>query len=155
MWTIIIVLIATGLLMVLLEILVIPGGGFAGILGFALMAVGVFLTFSREGTQAGLFVMGGTIVLNVSALVLALRSKTWDRAMLKKEVDGRVNTIDGDLIKPGDQGVTVSRCAPIGKAMIHDEFYEVHARSAFIDENTEIEVIRIEGNKIFIKQKNH
>ncbi len=151
MWTIIIALIVVGLLMVLLEILVIPGMGVAGIFGFALMVVAVFLSYSRIGTNEGHIVLVGTIALNLVFLVLALRSNTWNRFMLKKNVDSRVNIFDESGIKAGDTGTTVSRCAPSGKALINNEFYEVHARSEFIDEDQLVEVIKVEHNKIFVK----
>ncbi|MDD3636779.1 MAG: hypothetical protein RBR84_05440 [Bacteroidales bacterium] len=151
MWTIIIVLVLVGLLMVLLEILVIPGMGVAGVLGFLLMAVAVFLSYSRIGTTAGHYVLAGTIAVNLLFLVLALRANTWNRLMLKKNVDSRVNVFDQSGIKPGDTGTTISRCTPSGKALINNEFYEVHARSEFIDEDQPIEVIKVEFNKIFVK----
>ncbi len=153
MWTVILTLIGVGLLIVLLEILVIPGGGVAGVIGFGLMVTGVYLAFERMGTTQGLFVLSGTVVLNIAALVLALRSKTWDRAMLKTNIDGRVNTIEDGAVKVGDVGKTVSRCAPSGKALINHMHYEVHAGTEFINENEEIIVVRLEGNKIIIKQK--
>lgn len=140
--------------MVLLEILVIPGGGVAGIVGFVLMAAGVWFAFTRQGIQAGLFTLGGTILVNVAALTLVLRSRTWDRAMLKSKIDSKVNVIDLESVKPGDVGVTISRCAPSGKALINGEIHEVHTRSEFLDEQTQIEVIKIEGYKIYIKSKN-
>ena len=153
MWTVIFILIGIGLIVVLLEILVIPGGGLAGVLGFALMAIGVFLTYSREGTTAGHLVLAGTLVVNIGTLILALRSKTWDRAMLKTNIDSRVNTIEDNELNIGDIGKTISRCTPMGKALINDRFYEVTSYSEFIDEETEIEVIKIEKSKIFIKLK--
>ncbi len=153
MWTIIFTLIGIGLLIVLLEILVIPGGGVAGVIGLALMVSGVYLAFEREGTTAGMIVLSGTVVLNIVALVLALRSKTWDRAMLHTNLEGRVNVVEAGAVRAGDEGTTISRCAPLGKAFINNEFYEVDARTEFIDENKTIEVIRVEGNKIIIKLK--
>lgn len=154
MWTVILVLIATGLLMVLLEILVIPGGGLAGIVGFVLMASGVWFAFTREGNEAGLYTLAGTILVNIAALTLALRSKTWDKAMLKSNIDSKVNVVDHEQVKPGNTGVTISRCAPSGKAVINGEIHEVHTRSEFLDENTPIEVLKVEGYKIYIKSKN-
>ncbi|MDA3943926.1 MAG: hypothetical protein PF694_10360 [Bacteroidetes bacterium] len=155
MWTIILALIFVGLLMVLLEILVIPGGGVAGILGFALMVVAVFLGYSRFGTPEGHYILAGTLLLNIAFLVLALRSKTWDRLMLVKNVDSRVNLVDDKDLHVGDKGVTISRCTPSGKALINNKFFEVHARSEFIDEEQAIEVIKIERNKIFVKTLNN
>lgn len=154
MWTVIIALIGVGLLMVLLEILVIPGGGFAGIIGFAIMAAAIFLGYSRLGVPQAHYLLVGTILLNIVILAFALRSKTWTRLMLTKNVESRVNVIDEAIVQPGDTGITISRCVPSGKALINNEFYEVHTRSEFIDEDQEIEVIKIESNKIFIKSLN-
>ncbi|MCK9449090.1 MAG: nodulation efficiency protein D (NfeD) [Bacteroidales bacterium] len=153
MWTIIFVLIGVGLAMVLLEIFVIPGGGLAGIIGFGLMVLAVYLAFQYHGTTAGFYTLGAILLINLIALALVLRPKTWDKAMLKTNIDARVNIIDTEKVKVGDQGITISRCTPVGKALIHDEFYEVHARSEFIEEDQPIEVIKIEDNKIFIKLK--
>lgn len=153
MWTVIFTLIGIGLLIVLLEILVIPGGGVAGVIGFGLMVAGVYLAFDRQGTTPGMLVLAGTVVLNIAALVLALRSKTWDRAMLKTNLDGRVNVVELGAVQSGDTGITISRCAPLGKALINNDFYEVDARTEFIDENETIEVIKVDGNKIIVKLK--
>ncbi len=152
MWTIIIVLILVGLLMMILEITVIPGAGFAGIIGFALMAIAIWLSYSREGIMAGNITLGATLVINVVGLVLALRSKTWKNAMLKTVNSGKVNTIKEGNLKVGDVGTTISRCAPMGKADFNNTYYEVSTLSEFIDQNKKIEIIRITGNKIFIKK---
>ncbi len=155
MWTIIIVLILVGLLMMILEITVIPGAGFAGIIGFALMAIAIWLSYSREGIMAGNITLGATLVINVVGLVLALRSKTWKNAMLKTVNSGKVNTIKEGNLKIGDVGTTISRCAPMGKADFNNTYYEVSTLSEFIDQNKKIEIIRITGNKIFIKKINN
>ena len=153
MWTVIVALIAIGLLMVVIEILVIPGGGLAGILGFVLMVAGVWLSYSRMGLTAGHITISSTLLLNLVVLIYALRSKTWEKAMLKRNIDSRVNIIDEAELRVGDTGKTVSRCSPSGKALINGKFFEVHARSEFIDEDVDIEVIKVEKNKIFIKSK--
>jgi membrane-bound ClpP family serine protease len=72
--------------------------------------------------------------------------------MLNTVIDGKVKTIDPNLLKVGDKGKTISRCAPMGKAVFDNRFYEVSAYSDFIDQEKEIEVMKISGNKIFIKQ---
>ncbi len=141
--------------MMILEITVIPGAGFAGIIGFALMAIAIWLSYSREGIMAGNITLGATLVINVVGLVLALRSKTWKNAMLKTVNSGKVNTIKEGNLKVGDVGTTISRCAPMGKADFNNTYYEVSTLSEFIDQNKKIEIIRITGNKIFIKKINN
>jgi len=152
MWTVIIVLILIGLLMMILEILVIPGSGFAGILGFILMAAGVWLAYTRQGVTAGHITLASTIAVNLVGLILTLRSKTWKRATLKAVNSGKVNEIDEGKLTVGEKGITISRCAPMGKAMFNNVYYEVNTLSEFIDENEKVEIIRISGNKIFIKK---
>ena len=73
--------------------------------------------------------------------------------MLKSEIDSKVNVIDMEKIKVGDTGKTVSRLVPAGKAIINGDFYEVRTTGEFLDQDTEIEIEKIEANKIFIKPK--
>ncbi len=145
-------LILIGLLLLVLEILVIPGAGVVGLVGFGLMVAGVWLSYTSIGTTTGNVVLLSTIGLNIAGVVLAIRSKTWNKAMLNTENTGRVNLIDSEKIKVGDQGITVSRCAPMGKVLINGEYIEVSALSEFIDQNTKVEIIKIQGNKVYIKQ---
>ncbi len=152
MWTIIIILILVGILMLLIEILVIPGSGVAGIIGFGLKVAGIWIAYTNEGVREGHITVGITLGVSIVGLVLALRSKTWDKAMLHTKIDGKVNTINPELLNVGDIGKTISRCAPMGKAVFNNKFYEVSAYSNFIDQEVEIEVMKINGNKIFIKQ---
>jgi membrane-bound ClpP family serine protease len=152
MWTVIIILILVGILMLLLEILVIPGSGVAGIIGFGLMVAGIWLAYSAEGSRAGHITVAVTLGSSLIGLLVALRSRTWKKAMLSTEIDGKVRTIDPEKLSVGDKGTTISRCAPMGKALFKDTFYEVSAYSDFIDENKEIEIMKISGNKIFVKQ---
>jgi len=150
--TIIILLISLGLVFILLEILVVPGTAVLGIIGMGLMAVGVWNTYDNFGTKAGHYTLIGVALFSVISLYYALKSNTWKKFMLNAKVKGKVNTFDDNTIVIGDTGVTVSRLAPMGKASINDGYCEVQALADFIDENTEITVVNVEGNKIFVKQ---
>jgi len=152
-WLLIATFIVIGLLFLVLEILVIPGVGIAGVIGFILIAVGVWQAYAGHGMVAGHLTLGGTVVLSVLTLVFSIRSKTWKRIALSTSIDSKVNVIDKDKIRPGDIGRTVSRLAPMGKAMINGELYEVSTNGDFIDQQTEIEVVNIEYNKIIVKRK--
>ncbi len=141
--------------MMILEIIVIPGAGFAGIIGFILMAAGIWLAYSKVGIMAGNITLASTLAINVLGLILTLRSKTWKRAKLKTVNSGKVNEIDLNKIKIGEIGTTISRCAPMGKANFNNIYYEVSTLSEFINENQKVEIIRISGNKIYIKTINN
>ncbi|RLD42044.1 MAG: hypothetical protein DRI89_08225, partial [Bacteroidetes bacterium] len=136
MWSVIIILILVGLALLVLEILVVPGTGVAGIIGFAVMATGIWMAYTRQGAQAGHITLLVTLGINIIGLVLALRSKTWKKAMLKTEITSKVNTIDSAGLKVGDRGTTIGRCAPMGKANFNDKFFEVSAMEEFVDPET-------------------
>lgn len=148
----IITLILIGLLFLILEILVFPGQAVAGIIGLALLITGIWQTYIILGTTAGHWVLGGSLFVSVMLIIIALRSKTWNRIMLNDDIAGRVNIIDANLVKPGDTGKAISRLNPAGKAIIHDEYYEVHTKGEFIDQGTEIVVTKTSFNKIYVKK---
>jgi membrane-bound ClpP family serine protease len=152
-WLLIATFIILGLLFLVLEILVIPGVGVAGVIGFILIAVGVWQTYAVYGMLAGHLVLAGTFLLTVLTLVLSLRGRTWKRLMLSTNIDGKVNIVDETKVKAGDSGKTVSRLAPMGKAMINGEFFEVSTNGDFIDQQTEITVEKVDHSKIYVKRK--
>jgi membrane-bound ClpP family serine protease len=98
-------------------------------------------------------VLSGTIFFTILTIYLALKSKTWNRIMLKTEISGKVNEIDSTKVQAGDSGISVSRLTPGGKALINDEYYEVHTNGEFIDQESEIVVTHLADNKIFVKRK--
>lgn len=150
-WTLIIVLIIIGLLFLLLEILVIPGTTFVGAIGIISMVIGIWQAYEVYGATAGHLTLLATLLFSAFGVYYSLRGNTWKKAMLSSSIDSQVNTLNIEEIAPGMKGKTVSRLAPMGKAIFNDKYYEVQSASGFIDENTEIEIIRIENNKIFIK----
>jgi membrane-bound ClpP family serine protease len=152
-WLLIATFIIIGLIFLALEILVIPGVGIAGVIGFVLIVVGIWQTYAGHGMVAGHLVLAGTFILTIITLVLSLRSKTWRKLALSTAIDSKVNVIDHELIKTGDTGKTISRLAPMGKALINGEFYEVSTNGDFIDQQTDIVVEKIEFNKIIVKRK--
>ncbi len=152
-WLLVSVLILIGLIFLVLEILVIPGAGFAGVVGFILIAVGVWQTYQHYGTPAGHFVLAGTFLLTLLTLIVTLRSRTWKRMMLTSQIKSKVNVIDPEKVKAGDTGVTISRLVPGGKAIIKGEFYEVRTQGDFIDPQTDVVVEWVDHNKIYVKRK--
>jgi len=147
----VIVLIVVGILLLLLEVLVIPGTGFAGIAGFASVVAGIWIAYVDLGTSTGNIVLVVTIFVNVLAIWLGIRSKTWKRAALTSTIDGKVNGISDLNLNVGDIGTTISRCAPMGKAEFEGHFVEVDSRGDFVDQGTQVEIVKIDNSKIYIK----
>ena len=152
-WLVVVTLIVIGLAFLILEILVIPGTGVAGIIGFILIGIGVWQAYVYYGTYTGHWVLAGTIVGTIAILAYSLRAKTWRRVMLKTRIGSKVNLINEAQLNAGDPGKSVSRLVPTGKAIFNNEFYEVRTMGEFLDPGIEIEIEKIEDHKIFVKQK--
>jgi len=149
-WSIIIPIIIFGLLFVMLEIFVLPGF-ISGIIGGLLVVFGVYQSFLVYGATAGFITLLATIFLFIIAMVMFFKSGTWKKVALSDSIDSKVNTISDEL-KPGDKGTSISRLAPMGKAFINNEYFEVTTNGEFVDENQTIIVIKIEGNRIYVKK---
>jgi len=150
-WFLIITLIVIGLLFIVLEVLALPGG-VAGIVGGALVVVGIVLTYQNYEAMYGHLVLAGTLVFSIIMVVVFIRSKTWKRFTLSNELKGGVKMDDENMVFVGDKGKTISRLAPMGKVEINDRFYEVYTHGEFIDQNVQIEVSKIKENRIYVKQ---
>ncbi|MDY0217029.1 MAG: NfeD family protein [Bacteroidales bacterium] len=152
-WGAIVFLIAIGIITILLEILVIPGVGIFGIVGFVSVVFGIIQAYTVYGTMAGNITLIVSAFIMVLLFVMSLRSNTWKRLMLNDSIDSKVNTIDEALVKVGSEGISISRLAPSGTARIEGELYEVHTLGEFVDENTELIVVKVNRNKIIVKTK--
>ncbi len=152
-WVIVLSLIVVGIVFLLLEILVVPGTTLVGLLGLAMLIAGVVISFNHYGTQVGVMTLIGALILSLVSIAVALKSNTWKKAMLGSELDGRVNVVDVEKVTSGDEGVTVTRLNPMGKALIRDDYYEVSSKDNLIGENTPIVVVKVDGNKIIVKPK--
>ena len=58
---------------------------------------------------------------------------------------------DENALQVGDCGKTMTRLAPMGTAMIGNVRYEVTSLEGIIDPGTDVEVVLMEDNKIYVK----
>ena len=153
---IIIFLIILGILLFLVEFLIVPGITIAGIGGAISIIIGVVLAFYYEGPTTGLIVLISTAVLIGLSAVFMLKAGTWKKLMLNKAIDSKVDFVrmDEGRIKIGDKGKTITRLNPMGKVMVGNDYYEAKAMDKLIDQNTEVEIVKIESNKIIVKPLN-
>ena len=142
-------LIIIGLLLVFAEILIIPGVGVAGILGIASMAGSCVYAFMEMSQSAGIVVTAVNAVLLVLITIWVLRAKTWQRLALQTNIDSKAIVPEADVV-PGSVGVTVTRLAPMGTARFGDLRLEVTAREGMIDPGVEVEVVEVDGIKVYV-----
>ncbi|MCB9261145.1 MAG: hypothetical protein H6607_02060 [Flavobacteriales bacterium] len=149
--SIIIFLIAVGLLLLLVEILVTPGV-MLGIVGLGFIAYGVYSTYQVYGNSVGsitLFVVG---LITIGSVLFALKSGVWSRMASKEKIEARALEDMTLLAKVGDTGKSLSMIRPMGTALLNGKKIEVSSLGEVIDSGAELEVLRVEQNKIFVKQ---
>ena len=152
----IIFLIFLGLLLFIIEFVFIPGVTIAGIGGAVCLITGIVFAFISFGTVTGLTVLGATLAVMVVTTYFMLKAETWKKFMLKTSLDSKVDTVGAGegKVKPGDRGVTVTRLVPGGKVLVSGEYFEAKSVDILIDPKQEIEVIRIDDNKLIVKPIN-
>ena len=148
---IIILLIVLGVVLLLLEFFVIPGITVAAIGGIVMIGGGIYLSYHHYGTQMGHITSLVTAVFCILVLVLALKSKTWNRIMLSTNIEAKVEKEEADHVQPGDQGVCVSRLAPMGKIKVNSEIMEAKSIGVYIEEKTQVEVVGVVDKIVIVK----
>ncbi len=148
----VIAVIILGVLLVVLEILVVPGTTVIGIIGGLLMGTGVVLAYTtQENAVIGHYTLAATSVATAILLYWSYRVLKSKKFSLYDVVDGQVNVLDDGLIAVGDQGITLGYLRPGGTAQIKGHRLEVFSQGDMISAETRIEIIKIEGYKIIVK----
>lgn len=151
---IIISLVILGILLLIAELLLVPGVGIAGITGFVSLAASCCYAFVKLGPDAGWITVAVVLVLIVIFTIVALRAKTWKRFELKTEIEEKTNTAVNS-IKVGDTGKARTRLAPMGTAVIAGLNVEVKTEdNSLVSPGEELVVVAIEDNRILVRTTN-
>lgn len=148
------VLLGAGVILIALEI-VVPGG-ILGAVGFVSLIAGFF--FFLGGGWDAFCIVGGTVA--VLAVICALlfwflpSSSSWNPFVLRdKQKNSEGYTGAGDYSAYlGKRGKVVAPLRPAGTAVIDGERVDVVSFGDYIDKDSEIEVIKIEGSKLLVKK---
>ena len=141
---IIVFLMVAAILLILAEIFLLPGITLAGIGGVFAYTVGIWV---------------GHLTLSLSIITFGiifawlLRSRSFNKIALKTDIDSKLTSSRDLGIEPGDEGITLSRLAPIGKARIKGINVEAKSQDELIDENTPIVVIRVDSYNVIVRPK--
>jgi membrane-bound serine protease (ClpP class) len=176
-----IVFLLTGIVLLLIEFLVLPGFGIAGILGIIFLLGGLFgiLLPNDPGrlpwpgtpqdwsmlTDGLLGIALGFIGFLVAAAIVTRylpKLRFMNGLVLVPAVSGygveptrRIATSSREdaaiSVKVGAIGKVASRLRPAGKARFGDAVVDVVATGEFLDVGTEIEIIEIHGNRVVVR----
>jgi membrane-bound ClpP family serine protease len=150
----IIVLLALAIILLVIELLIIPGISFAGIGAFILFVIGISIAYTKLGSQSGNITLLASILLIVITIYFALKPNTWKRVALTSTIDSKAANIEElNTLKVGDIGIARTRLAPMGEIEVNGIVCEAQSIGEYINAGTEIEIIKTEQSKITIKPR--
>lgn len=144
-------LLVLGILLLLLEIIFVPGTTVVGIGGFILLAIGVYLAYTSVSVMAGHMSLASSVAVIFLALIVLLKGQTWKRVALEDRLEGKSLESMQEILNVGDRGKTISRLNPVGKALFGELIVEVSTTGDFVGEEVEIEITKVEQNRIRVK----
>lgn len=151
---VVISVIVLGILFMLIEIFLLPGISVAGIAGAIFLVGGIVYSYMFLGSTAGNITLAASAITLGVTFFWLLKSKSLQRISLNTNIDSKVDNSDLLKIAIGDTGIAISRLNPIGKVLVNN--IEAEGKSfdgEFIDEDTEIEVTKVDTYHVLVKRK--
>lgn len=157
-------LVASGFVLLVLEIFVIPGFGLAGVLGIVALLAGLSLSLIGGGATWGFvaIAMGRvmiSVLLALAASLLLLRflpRLPFGRQLILETGlaagEGYASAPDSDNQWLGKNGSAFSPLRPAGIAVIDGERVDVVSDGEFIDAGLPVIVTRVDGNRIVVRR---
>jgi len=157
-------LVAAGIILLGLEVFVIPGFGVAGALGIVALLAGLVFSLFGSGSSPQFILYAATrvsaallaaILLSLLLLRFVPRLPFGRSLVLRTELDlahGYESAPDSDHALLGKRGRTLSALRPAGIAEIDGERVDVVSLGDMIDAGIEIQVLRVDGNRVVVKR---
>lgn len=154
-WVTIVLLLVGGIILLVVEIIFVPGTTILGLIGGALMVFGVIIGYSKFGPQTGTIILVSSIVVGVAITIISFKSGVWKKFTLKDTNKSKFNENIKVKHLLGADGLTLSALRPYGKAEIYNSTYEVKTLGNYLPSGVKIKVINVdEDHKIFVQQIN-
>jgi membrane-bound ClpP family serine protease len=150
-WAIVISLVSFGLLLLVVEVIFIPGTTIVGVGGVVCILIAITLSFKYFGSEGGWMTLAGSMVASGGLFYLAFRTKAWNRFTITTSIDGRANEIETSKFILGMEGKAISALRPSGKGEFENHIVEVRTLGDYVDSGTPIRIIRILPNQVLVE----
>lgn len=147
----VILAILVGIILIIVEIIFVPGTTIVGIFGLIILGVGIYFTYDTYGKTIGHSVLVGSAVVTVILLVYSFKSGTWLWLANDQVIDSKVTQKNQEKLKIGDIGESVSALRPMGIGMINNSHFEIESQGNFIDPKSEIRILELKNNRIIVE----
>ena len=145
-------LIIAGLILFIIEVFLLPGVSIAGLVSAGCLLYANYYAFDTLGTIPGCITLAISAIGVIAITIWFMRSKTVDKLSLKKTIDYKPDPLKGLDLKPGDEGVALTRLALIGNAEFNGRIIEVRSSGEFIDQKSRIRVERILDGVVMVEK---
>jgi membrane-bound ClpP family serine protease len=139
-----------GIILFILEMFLIPGVTVAAVAGGVAVTTSIIYAYKMGSFVGTLTLVFGLVAMTVFIWLIA-RSRFLDRMSLKTTIEGKVDVFKELAIKEGDEGVTISRLAPMGKVKVNGLVVEAKTEGGFVDENTPVVVVKVFKTNILVR----
>ncbi len=151
-WAILLLILAIGIGLIVIEIIFVPGTTIVGVLGLICIIAGILYGFSTFGTPMGWGITVVTVIISTAIIIISLKSGVWKKFALSDIMDSKVNEHLPIAINPGEEGVALSALRPIGNAEFGNDKMEVTTLGELVDSGSKVKVTHIEGRVIYVEQ---
>ncbi|WP_156290718.1 NfeD family protein [Oceanobacillus salinisoli] len=144
-----------GLLLIIIDGEIVNDGTLATI-GLAVMLIAVAL--AAPSFTAGLYAVIGVILGAASSflfLKVFKKREMWTKLALKDPLTSEAgyNSLNEEYEKLLNQsGITITDLRPVGTILIDNKDYSAISNGQWIERNTEIKVIQVDGTKILVEK---
>lgn len=153
MWLVIALLIALGLILVIIEVVFIPGTTVVGIIGVILAVAGVIFGYTEFGSTVGFLILISTAVAMGLLLYYSFRSNSWDKFALKTSIDSKNNEGFLESFSVGEEGICLSTLRPIGKAEFNKRVVEVvSVDGGYVEAGARVQIKEVSAAGIIVVQ---
>lgn len=145
-------LIAAGMVALAVEIFIIPGFGAVGLIGIGALIAGMVSAWLEFGAFWGMVTIAATLAGASAMIIFLFRTKAVKRRLiLDTHLDPGGGTQSGDSTTLLEKtGIAVTSLRPAGIAIIGDIRVDVVSEGGYIEQDTEIKVVAIEGPRIIV-----
>jgi len=154
-----------GIMLIVIEIVVIPGFGVFGLSGIICVLAGLILTMikypltfpSLQLYRAFSIIMYAFLIASAGMFIFLKifpRTTIWKRLQLEtreNKADGFHSPSLSETISVGTIGISKSMLRPVGRALFGTTLFNVTTFGEFIPQGKKIKVVKIEGTSIIVE----
>lgn len=171
-WTLLILVV--GVILLGVELFVLPGFGFVGLLGGVLIAIGILATFVPQepalptfsppslrgmwdGLLTGMKVLTASVLVSMAGIALLVRylprSRIGSGVVLASPAGATLALDDAhpEVAAVGDVGVVTGDLRPGGQARFGQEIVDVTSQGEYVEAGRRVQVIRRQGMRIEVR----